>query len=202
MHLKTHLFLYTIHYFSSFPYNPSDRQLPQSFAGHIWQRFQLVLQDEKYKKILGICREQTEGIPYCRARTQHSASPGQALQGHAHTLLRGQKPGCTHYQSKIPKAWEGNPNLRPNTYSENRGNHMESVSYRVAWCFWFVSGNSNRRGNAYRTCTTGQTRAPPDCPSFEVLAHSPAAAEGCTHQFASFRLGERGVTRESSTCEL
>lgn len=33
---------------------------------------------------------------------------------------------------KSPKPEKGIQNLRPNTYSENRGNHMESVSYRAA----------------------------------------------------------------------
>lgn len=108
---KTHLFLYTIHCFSSFPYNPSDRQLPQSFAVTYDSAFQLVLQDEKYKKILGICkRSETEGIPYCRAR-QHSTLHlrGRLFRG-MHTLFSEAKSQAAHITvSKIPKAWEGNP---------------------------------------------------------------------------------------------
>lgn len=107
---KTHLFLCTIHYFSSFPYNPSDRQLPQSFTVTYDSAFQL-----------GICkRSETEGIPYLQSSSaQHSASPGQALQGHAHALLRGQKPGGTYYCVQNPqslrresKTWDQTPTLR------------------------------------------------------------------------------------------
>ena len=116
---KTHLFLCTIRYFSFFPYNPSDGQLPQSFAVTCDSAFPLVLQDEKYKRILGTCRRsKTEGSPLPQSSSAQHAhlSPGQALQGHAHALLTGQKPGFQNPQSlkRESKTWD-------HTYSENRG---------------------------------------------------------------------------------
>lgn len=180
---KTHLFLCTIRYFSSFPYNPSDGQLPQSFAVTCDSAFPLVLQDEKYKRILGTCRRsKTEGSPLPQSSSAQHAhlSPGQALQGHAHALLTGQKPGFQNPQSlkRESKTWD-------HTYSENRGKpHGEC---ELPYCLMLLGLTD---GNPYRTCTIGRTRQPPGHPSFEVVAHSPAAAAGCTHQFASFQVGE------------
>ena len=89
----------------------------------------------------------------------------QRLRARFHTLL------CP----KNPKAWKGNPKAEITPTLRTGGNHMESVSYRTAWRFWdFLLELTDR--NPYKTCTSGQTRQPPGHPSFEVLAHSPAAA--------------------------
>ena len=125
-------------------------------------------------------------VPYRRAR-QHSTRIcllGRLFRG-MHMLFSEAKSQV----SKIPKAWKGNPKPEITPTLRTGGNQSESVSYRTAWCFWdFLLELTD--GNPYRTCTTGETRRLPGHPSFEAVAHSPAAAEGCTHQFASFQVGE------------
>lgn len=158
---ETHLFLYTIHYFSSsFPYNPSDRQLPQSFAVTYDSASSLSYGMKSTRRFLVFARgARLRASLYCRAQHSDSASPGQALQG-MHTLP-SQRPKARLHMATVSKSLpprEGNPKPETKHLLWEPGKTMaESV---IPCCLMLLGFPSELTdGNAYRTCTTGQTRA-------------------------------------------
>lgn len=195
---KTHLFCTLSTIFLPFLIIHLTGSCHSPSLSHMTKRFPTCPTGWKVQEDSWYLQEERDwGIPCCRAR-QHSTLHLRAGSSGACTLFSEAKSQAAHITvSKIPslrresKTWD--------KHTLRTGNHMESVSYRAAWCFWSFHLELNRRSNIGPA--TGQTAATRTS-SFEVLAHSPAAAEGCLTQLLLFKLGERGVTRESGTCEL
>lgn len=111
-------------------------------------------------------------VPYRTARQHSTLHLLGRLFRSMHMLFSEAKSQVSHITvSKKPQSLERESKSWDHTYSKNWG--------KTTWRVWVtvlpdVSGISF--WNPYRTCTTGQTWRPPGHPSFDLLAHSPAAA--------------------------